>query len=95
MSIQKPLEVTIDIDEQTAQGVYVNMALISHNDTEFVIDFIYIQPQQPKGRVRARIISSPVHTKRLLQALQENIHKYEQTYGEIKTLPFEKKIVIS
>jgi hypothetical protein len=95
MSAQKPIEVTIDIDEQTAQGVYINMALISHTDTEFIIDFIYVQPQQPKGRVRARVISSPLHTKRLLQALQENIHRYEQTYGEIKTVPSERKIVVS
>lgn len=95
MDPQKPTEVTIDIDEQTAQGVYVNMALISHNDTEFTIDFVYVQPQQPKGKVRARIISSPLHMKRLLQALQENIQRYEQIYGEIKTIPYERKVVLS
>ena len=66
-----------------AQGLYVNMAMLNHNETEFVIDFIYVQPQVPKATVRARVINSPKHMKRLLAALQENVAKYEAQFGKI------------
>jgi hypothetical protein len=82
-----PLQLQLEIDEATAQGQYANLALVAHNATEFVLDFIFVQPQQPKAKVRARIISSPGHTKRFLRALQENITRYEQTFGEIKDMP--------
>jgi hypothetical protein len=80
-------EIKIEIDEQTANGSYVNLALISHNETEFVFDFLFVQPQTPKAKVRSRIITSPSHTKRLLLALQDNIRKYEEKFGEIKVGP--------
>ncbi len=85
---KKPVEnqLQIDLDETTAQGVYANLAFITHNETEFVLDFIFVQPQQPKAKVRARVISSPAHTKRFLEALQENIKKYEQKFGPIKAM---------
>jgi len=81
---QKPIQVKIEIDDETAQGAYSNLALLSHTDTEFVIDFVYIQPQAPKAKVRARILSSPAHTKRLLAALQDNIKRFEDKFGVIK-----------
>jgi len=80
----QPVQIQIEIDEATSQGIYVNLALISHNETEVVFDFIYIQPQQPRAKVRARIITSPTHTKRFLTALQENIQSYEEKFGKIK-----------
>ena len=46
------VQIQLQIDEQTAQGMYVNMAMLNHNETEFVIDFIYVQPQAPKAVVR-------------------------------------------
>lgn len=81
---QQPVQVQIEIDDATAQGLYTNLALLSHTETEFVLDFIYIQPQAPKAKVRARVLSSPAHTKRLLAALQENIQRYEEKFGPIK-----------
>jgi len=45
---QPQVQIQLQIDEQTAQGMYVNMAMLNHNETEFVIDFIYVQPQAPK-----------------------------------------------
>jgi len=78
------LQLQVEIDEPTSQGVYTNLALVAHNATEFVMDFIFVQPQQPKAKVRARIITSPGHTKRFLRALAENVQRYEQTFGEIK-----------
>jgi uncharacterized protein (DUF1778 family) len=88
MSPDKPetpsqVQIQLQIDEQTAQGVYVNMAMVNHNETEFVVDFIYVQPQAPKAVVRARIINSPRHMKRFLHALQDNLAKYETQFGKI------------
>ena len=74
----------IDLDEVTAQGAYSNFVLINHNDNEFVLDFAYIQPSAPRARVRARIISSPRHTKRLLRALEHNVRRYEERFGKIE-----------
>ncbi len=78
------LQVKIELDPTTAQGTYVNMAMVNHNETEFTLDFIYVQPQEAKGKVRARIISSPKHTKRLLLALQDSIAGYERKFGPIE-----------
>jgi hypothetical protein len=83
---QAPLQLQVELDDATAQGAYANLALIAHSATEFVMDFIFLQPQQPKAKVRARIISSPGHVKRLLKALQENVARYEQVFGEIKEI---------
>jgi hypothetical protein len=77
------MQIQLQIDEQIAQGMYVNMAMLNHNETEFVIDFIYVQPQAPKAVVRARVINSPKHMKRLLAALQDNVAKYETQFGKI------------
>ncbi|MBI5166679.1 MAG: DUF3467 domain-containing protein [candidate division NC10 bacterium] len=84
---EKPVQsaqIQIELDELVAQGIYANLAIITHSEAEFVLDFIYVQPQQPKARLRARVITSPSHTKRLLVALQENIKNYEQRFGPIE-----------
>lgn len=74
----------LQLDEETAQGRYTNFALVNHNATEFVLDFVFIQPQQPRGKVLSRLITSPVHAKRLMAALSENIARYEQRFGTIE-----------
>ncbi|MBN2358594.1 MAG: DUF3467 domain-containing protein [Deltaproteobacteria bacterium] len=79
-----PVQLHIQLDEDIAQGTYANLAMVNHTETEFVLDFIYVQPQQPRAKVRARIISSPRHTKRLLLALKDNVEKYEQKFGVIE-----------
>jgi hypothetical protein len=79
----KHVQIQIQLDDDVAQGVYVNLALVNHTETEFTIDVMYLQPQQPKAKVRARIISSPKHTKRMLTALQENVRRYEERFGPI------------
>jgi hypothetical protein len=78
------VQIQIQLDEETAQGAYVNMALVNHSETEFTLDMIYVQPQQPKAKVRARLITSPKHMKRLLFAMQEQVNRYEQRYGTIE-----------
>ncbi|MEK7702538.1 MAG: DUF3467 domain-containing protein [Nitrospirota bacterium] len=79
-----PTQVQVEVDETTAQGVYANMAIVAHTETEFVLDFVFIQPQAPKAKVRTRIITSPIHAKRFLSALQDNIRRYEDKLGTIK-----------
>jgi len=74
----------IQLDNTVAQGTYVNLAVVNHTDAEVTLDFIYVQPQELRGTVRSRVIVSPRHAKRLLRALQENVERYEQTFGEIK-----------
>ncbi|MBB1149999.1 MULTISPECIES: DUF3467 domain-containing protein [unclassified Myroides] len=74
----------IELDEVTAEGTYSNLAIINHSNTEFVVDFVNIMPGVPKARVKSRIILTPQHAKRLLQALEDNIHRFEQSNGEIK-----------
>lgn len=80
------MQLQVELDDVTAQGAYVNLAMVAHSATEFVLDFVFLQPQQPKAKVRARVISSPGHTKRFLKALMENVARYEQVFGEIKEI---------
>ena len=77
-------QLQIELDDATARGAYANLALLTPSETEFVLDFMFLQPQSPKTRVLSRIVTSPVHAKRLLGALQDNIRKYESRFGEIK-----------
>ncbi|MBM3327411.1 MAG: DUF3467 domain-containing protein [Calditrichaeota bacterium] len=80
-----PQQIQVQIDEKTGQGIYANLALISHSGAEFVVDFTRMLPGMPKAIVQARIILTPQHTKSLLKALEENLKRYEERYGEIKT----------
>lgn len=73
----------IQLDNDVAQGTYANLAVVNHTDAEVTLDFIYVQPQELRGKVRSRIIVSPRHAKRLLRALQENLERYEHSFGEI------------
>jgi hypothetical protein len=79
-----PTQLQIALDDDVAQGIYCNLALLAHSDTEFTFDFIYVQPQQPKAKVLSRVITNPQHAKRLAQVLAENIARYEARFGEIK-----------
>lgn len=85
MSDQKPqqAQLSIELDEQTAEGTYSNLAIINHSPTEFILDFINIMPGVPKAKVKSRIVLTPQHAKRLLKAMAENIHRYESAHGII------------
>jgi hypothetical protein len=84
MEEKKAGEIKIEIDEQTSNGIYSNLALITHSENEFILDFIFFQPQNQKAKVRSRIITSPAHVKKMIAALQDNIAKYEAKFGQIK-----------
>lgn len=83
-SNQQQGQINIELDEKTAEGIYSNLAIINHSQSEFVLDFVTIMPGVPKAKVKSRIILTPQHAKRLLGALKENIHRFEATHGEIK-----------
>jgi hypothetical protein len=88
MSEDRPVQarqakIEVHVEDPVAQGLYINLALIHHNETEFTIDLMYMPPHSQRATVRARAISSPKHTKRLLNALQEQIRRYEERFGVI------------
>ena len=75
----------IELTEEVAEGTYSNMAIINHSPSEFVVDFIQMMPGVPKAKVQSRVILTPEHAKRLLQALGENVSRYEQNFGDVQT----------
>ena len=78
-------KINIEIDEKTSEGIYSNLAIINHSVSEFVVDFVTIMPGSPKAKVRSRVILTPEHAKRLKKALEENIKRFENVNGEIKS----------
>jgi hypothetical protein len=76
-------ELNIELTEEVAEGIYSNLAIISHSPGEFVVDFVRVVPGVPKAKVKSRIILTPSHAKRLLHALSENVRKYESSFGKI------------
>ncbi len=76
-------QLNIELPEEVAEGTYSNLAIISHSNSEFVVDFIRLVPQVNKAKVKSRIILTPQHAKRLLFALQDNIKKFEAQFGGI------------
>ena len=86
MQEQDPNQLNIEISEEIAEGQYANLAIITHSHSEFVLDFVNVMPGTPKSRVKARMILTPQHTKRLMNALRDNIEKYEHANGVIKDI---------
>ena len=79
-------QLQIELKEDVAQGIYANLAVITHSSSEFIVDFVRVMPGMPKAGVKSRIVLAPEHAKRLLRALEENIGKYERTFGTIRLL---------
>lgn len=80
----KMSKVKIHIDEQLANGVYSNLVMVHQTDAEMVLDFLYLQPGQPKAALRSRVVTSPRHVKRLISVLQDQMDRYERLHGEVK-----------
>lgn len=83
---QQPAQLNIEISEEVAEGSYANLAIITHSNAEFVIDFVNVMPGTPKSKVKSRIIFTPMHAKRFMKALEENIERFETANGTIKDL---------
>lgn len=77
-------QINIELSEEVAEGIYSNLAIISHSSSEFVVDFVRMMPNVPQAKVKSRIILTPEHAKRLLSALADNIQKFEQQFGNIE-----------
>ncbi len=84
MEDNNPNQLNIELSEEVADGIYSNLAIITHSNSEFVVDFVKVMPGVPKAKVKSRIVLTPQHAKRLLAALQDNIHKFEAAHGPIK-----------
>lgn len=78
--------IEIDLSEEIAEGTYSNLAVITHNSAEFILDFVQMMPGVQKAKVKSRVIMAPENAKRLLLAISDNVAKYERKYGEIPLL---------
>src|ERR1700748_1396914 len=83
---QQPNQLNIEISEEVAEGEYANLAIITHSQAEFVIDFVNVMPGTPKSKVKSRIILTPQHAKRFMKALTENVARFEAASGKIQDL---------
>jgi hypothetical protein len=83
MEKKKENQINIELNDEVASGIYSNLAIITHSQSEFICDFVQMLPGMPKAQVKSRIIMTPQNTKRLMRALIENIQKYEQNMGII------------
>ncbi len=81
---ENPKQLNIELGEDVAEGIYSNLAVVGHLNSEFVVDFIKIIHGTPKAKVKSRIILTPQNAKRLLRALKDNISKFESNFGEIR-----------
>ena len=77
-------QINVELTEEIAEGIYSNLAIITHSNTEFIVDFIRVVPGVPKARVKSRIILTPEHDKRLVRAIEDNIRKFEDANGQIQ-----------
>ena len=77
-------QLQIELKPEVAEGIYSNLAILTHSSSEFIADFVQMMPGLPKAQLRSRIIMAPEHAKRLLMALQDNVQKYEKQFGTIK-----------
>ena len=79
-------KLNIELSEEVADGVYSNLVIISHSNTEFVLDFVKVMPGMPKAKVKSRVLMTPQHAKRLKKALEDNISKFEGQHGDIQEI---------
>ena len=83
--MEKPqTRISVDLGEKEAEGIYSNLAFISHSASEFIIDFARLLPGLPKSKVFARILMTPQNAKALFKALGVNLERYENSHGEIR-----------
>ena len=84
--LEQPSQLNIEISEEISEGVYANLAIITHSHAEFVIDFVNVMPGTPKSKVKSRIILTPFHAKRFMKALTENVKKFESANGTMQDM---------
>jgi len=87
----KPQQLNVELGEKESEGIYSNLAFITHSPSEIIIDFARMMPGVPKAKVYARIVMTPAHARMLLNALEDNIKKFESQFGSIKLFGKEGK----
>jgi hypothetical protein len=75
-------QMQVKVTDEILKGVYSNMVQVGHSPEEFILDFMNLFP--PSGIVTSRVIVSPGHMKRIVAALEDNIKRYEASFGKIK-----------
>lgn len=83
---RKERQIQLQVDEIVAQGTYANFCAVTHKQGEFIIDFVFMQPLESKGKVRSRIVMNPVAAKQIFQTLMQNLRIYEERFGTIQTV---------
>ncbi len=83
---EQPNQLNIEISEEVSEGVYANLAIITHSHAEFVVDFVNVMPGTPKSKVKSRIILTPTHAKRFMKAMIDNVKKFESVNGNIQDI---------
>jgi hypothetical protein len=84
---QEHRTVNIEIGDKEWEGVYSNFVIITHSNSEFVLDFARMLPGAQKAKVFSRILMTPQHAKALLATLENNLKKFESDHGPIKIAP--------
>ena len=82
MEQNNPQKINIKATDEKIKGEYSNVMQIMHTKEEFVMDFLNVFP--PTGTLNSRIIVSPGHFKRMMRAMEENLKKYESTFGKLE-----------
>ncbi len=85
MDKKKVQQINIELDENVSSGEYANFVVVTHSPAEFVMDYTRLLPGVPKAKIHSRIIMAPQHVKAFMLALQDNIRKFEEKHGEIKS----------
>ncbi len=80
-SQDEPVRLNIRLDDDVAQGVYSNLVMISHGESEFVLDFMFVQPGRPEAKVGSRVILAPAQAERLMGVLGENLRRHRARFG--------------
>ena len=83
---EQPNQLNIEISEEVSEGIYANLAIITHSHAEFIVDFVNVMPGTPKSKVKSRIILTPTHAKRFMNAMIDNVKKFESVNGNIKDI---------
>ena len=81
------VQVQIKADEKELVGQFCNLVMFHHSAEEFTLQFIYVFPNVPQGKLASSVIVTPGHAKRIVRALSENISRYEAQYGPIREAP--------
>lgn len=69
------------VPAHVATGIFSTGAVVLQGQHEFIVDFL-LRMQQPQ-QVAARVVLPPQVVVQFIQALQENIRKHEDRFGEI------------